>query len=71
MSEEIVYVQKVRETLLEINYCNKDVAPGQKCDLELLCQECQEKIVNLMEWADDDSSTDVPSEEPEKEELLS
>jgi hypothetical protein len=55
-TDEIIYVNEVRRVLNEINYCKNRVeftnADPADCTLEHLCNDCEAKLYQLLQWSD-------------------
>ncbi len=63
----MIYVNEVRKALLKINYCGNPVTHegmSAKCEVEHMCQQCQEILVNILQWADIDDDNPTPVEGP-------
>lgn len=68
----IVTVNQVREILTQINRCPGNIAEvqydengvtkscGVECNCQVLCDDCMEKLYDLLDWAD---GMESPNEE--------
>lgn len=64
----MIYVKEIRENLNKINECSNKwtTMDGEiiHCELDHLCEQCQSKFWDCLDWANMD---DVPATTPEAE----